>query len=77
MKKIGYALLLGAACAGGCWGPFLVAPNGMSPDEAIKAGASKRRSARPVLVTPDQVTEGNAHEIGKAMEEELDRAEEK
>jgi hypothetical protein len=76
MKKLGYALLLSVACAGGCWSPFLVAPNGVKPDATRKAGASTR-SARPVVVTPDQVKDGNAHEIVKAMEEELDRAEEK
>jgi hypothetical protein len=76
MRKLGYALLLGVACAGGCWSPFLVAPDAAKQEPPRKAGASTR-SARPVVVTPEQVKDANAHEMVKAMEEELERAEEK
>lgn len=73
MKKLCYGLLLSLACTAGCWPQFLVPPG---TAEASKKAEKSARSARPSgLVTPDQVTEGNAHEIGKALAEELEKAE--
>lgn len=73
MKKLGTVLLLALACNAGCWSPFLVTPSGGHLED--KKTEKATRSARPILVTPDQVTDGNAHDIGKALEEELERAE--
>ena len=79
MKKLWYGLLLTAACSGGCWTPFLVPPNqeaSAKVEPAPKGGKSTTRSARPLpaIVTADQVSDGNAHEISRALDEELDRA---
>jgi hypothetical protein len=74
MKKCWVILLAAAFAAPGCMGlpPILEPSKPAAPPE--KEAPLVAQPKRPtMLVTPEQVNEGNAREMSKALWEELDR----
>jgi hypothetical protein len=77
MKKCWTILLLAAWAAPGC----VTLPSLSEPAKPAKPAAKEAKeeaavptSKRPtVLVTPEQVNDANAHEMSKALWDELDR----
>jgi hypothetical protein len=64
-------VLLAALSGAGCFGlPTLQEAPKPAPPPERTAAKPKRPTAR---VAPDQVNEANAHEVGKALWDELDR----
>src|SRR5262249_53958561 len=68
-KTWGYVGLLVLAAATGC----VTLPTNMSWASKGKAVAAPEKPKRPAPVSPDQVTEANAREVGMALRDELDR----
>jgi hypothetical protein len=68
-----YSLVLAAGTGIGCvWLPQRPEEEKPLPPPP-QAAAPVKPKRPPALVTPDQVQEGNAHEVGKALWDELDR----
>ena len=79
MKTVWYGWLLGAVLVTGCVPGTLLPIRPDSKETPRTTEKPTTRSARPGSghVTPDQVNENNAHEMGRALEDELKRAEER
>ena len=73
MKRRCYALLLVAGTVAGCVGLPTNADEPSKPLPAPAHAAAARPKRPTTLVTPEQVNEGNAHEMADRLWDELDR----
>ncbi len=71
MKPLWYGLLLAlGACAGCVWLPKQPDKPSAAPPPAVAVAKPTRPTMR---VTADRVNDANAHEMARALEDELDR----